>query len=77
MATKINSQDRAAMRLHTMACWWPTRYFPKESPVWSGIANELGALVIGAERRDDIAEAREMARLRRIAEEAQRAEYSA
>ena len=73
---KLKSTDRAAMKDATMGCWWSNRAFPKEQPVWSGIANELYALCIGSEYRDDMAEAREFSRLAHLADAMTIAQYA-
>ena len=75
-ATGLQRDDRTAMRLWTMGCWWTSRAFPKESPTWSGIVNELGALALFAEQRGDMDEARELARLRSEAERMQARQYA-
>lgn len=75
MATTIKPADRKAMQTATMACWWHSRAFPKDGPEWTGIRNELEVLALHAERRDDMAEAHEYARLARIANDAARAQY--
>ena len=62
-ATGLRTADRKAMQEATMACWWTSRIYPKSRPVWSGIANELYALALGAEYRDSMEEAREYSRL--------------
>lgn len=68
--------DRAAMRSWTMGCWWSSKAYPKSSPVWSGVANELYALALGAEARDDMTEALELSRLAHVADGLTIAQYA-
>lgn len=44
---RIVKQDLADMRLNTMACWWPSRVWPRAEPDWAGIAGELEYLIRG------------------------------
>ena len=74
--TKISAQDRKAMQSHTMGCWWTSRAYPKDSPTWSGIANELFSLAKDAEdHRGDILEARELSRLAHLATQISLTDY--
>ena len=61
--------DISELKANTMACWWPSRYFPRQSPDWNGITGELQAAIDGAVYRDSINgtdEATPLARLYRL-----------
>ena len=76
MKATLRSEDRTAMKLATMACWWTSKLYPKEQPVWSGIVNELAVMSLFAEQRGDMDEARELARLRSEAERMQMRQFA-
>ena len=82
MASKvrITATDRAAMRLATMACWWPG--VMHKDTVWSGIANELEYIAKRSEslaywNHEEPTEALELFRLAKLATAAQVAEWLA
>ena len=47
----------------TLGCYWSSRYFPKPSPRWDCIADELRGLVDSERKAGRIAEAEEAERL--------------
>lgn len=61
MTNTISPNDRLMMKANSAAIWW------SKSPIWSGIANDLGKAARGNENLKLFPVARELARLRDLA----------